>query len=72
MSRKVNVWTVDFTEGRRIGMEDGIVIGKYIAVKILEEFMSDRKRMFNYIGHAEEFINDFKNRWRNDYERNSN
>ena len=46
--------------GYKKGMEDGIRMGKLIAVKILEEFISDKRKMFGYIGHAEEFINDFK------------
>lgn len=48
--------------GYRKGIEDGIWMGKIIAVKMLEEFISDKRRMFGYIGHKEEFINDFKNR----------
>lgn len=60
--RIANPWTNDYIEGRRIGMEDGVIIGKSIAIKKLEEFISDKRKMFNYIGHADEFINDFKNR----------
>lgn len=48
--------------GYKKGMEDGVIIGKSIAIKKLEEFISDKRKMFNYIGHADEFINDFKNR----------
>ena len=48
--------------GYRKGIEDGIWMGKLIAVKILEEFISDKRKMFGYIGHKDEFINDFKNR----------
>lgn len=57
----VSTWSNDFITGQNKGFNDGIRVGKAIAVKMLEEFISD-KRMFNYIGHAEEFINDFKNR----------
>lgn len=42
------------------GMEDGIRMGKLIAVKMLEEFISDKRKMFGLIGHKEEFINCFK------------
>lgn len=48
--------------GYKKGIEDGIRMGKLIAVKMLEEFISDKRKMFGYIGHKEEFINDFKNR----------
>ena len=58
--RIANPWTIDYIEGKRTGMEDGVIIGKSIAMKKLEEFISDKRKMFNYIGHAEEFINDFK------------
>lgn len=46
--------------GYKKGMEDGIRMGKLIAVKMLEEFISDKRKMFGLIGHKEEFINCFK------------
>ena len=46
--------------GYKKGMEDGIRMGKLIAVKMLEEFISNKRKMFEYIGHKEEFINCFK------------
>lgn len=58
----VNTWSLDFTAGQNIGFNDGIRVGKAIAVKMLEEFINDKHKMFGYIGHKEEFINDFKNR----------
>lgn len=58
----VNTWSNDFITGQNKGFNDGIRVGKAIAVKMLEEFMSDKRKMFGYIGHKEEFINDFKNR----------
>lgn len=58
----VSPWSLDFITGQNKGFNDGIRVGKTIAIKMLEEFISDKRKMFNYIGHAEEFINDFKNR----------
>lgn len=46
--------------GYKKGIEDGIRMGKLIAVKMLEEFISDKRKMFGLIGHKEEFINCFK------------
>lgn len=34
--------------------------GQNFAISKLEEFISDRRKMFGLIGHKEEFINDFK------------
>lgn len=56
----VNTWSNDFITGQTKGFNDGIRVGKTIAIKMLEEFISDKMKMINYIGHADEFINDFK------------
>ena len=56
----VSTWSLDFITGQNKGFNDGIHVGKAIAVKMLEEFISDKRKMFSYIGHKEEFINDFK------------
>lgn len=56
----VSTWSLDFITGQNKGFNDGIRVGKAIAVKMLEEFISDKMKMIRYIGHAEEFINDFK------------
>ena len=34
--------------------------GKIFAISKLEEFISDKRKMFGLIGHKEEFINCFK------------
>lgn len=58
----VSTWSLDFITGQNKGFNDGIRVGKAIAISKLEEFISDKMKMINYIGHADEFINDFKNR----------
>lgn len=58
----VSTWSLDFITGQTKGFNDGVRAGKTIAIKMLKEFISDKMKMINYIGHADEFINDFKNR----------
>lgn len=58
----VNPWSLDFITGQNKGFNDGIRVGKVIAISKLKEFINDNHKMINYIGHAKEFINDFKNR----------
>lgn len=56
----VSTWSLDFITGQNKGFNDGIRAGKAIAISKLEEFISDRRKMFGLIGHKEEFINCFK------------
>lgn len=56
----VSTWSLDFITGQTKGFNDGIRVGKAIAIKKLEEFISDKRKMFGLIGHKEEFINCFK------------